>query len=167
MIEHSAFEHNVHDGTVWHSKENSALLVCIKRVWPQRQDDGTYKTLVGVYLWDVAKQHPNDAWINGRVMSRDDFEAEFEYSVHHFMNDERETRRTAYLADRALSQLLDLAEDREKALNLMTAYTMLVRRRAGYEVLASVEDDKEIAGAELVDSGELSAEQIEELMSND
>lgn len=58
-----------------------------------------------------------------------------------------EARETAVLAERALSKILDLMTDREEALDLLTAYTKLVRRRAGYDILTHEWDEAGWAAA--------------------
>lgn len=86
----------------------------------------------------------------------------------------REARETAVLAERALSKILDLMTDREEALDLLTAYTKLVRRRAGYDILTHEWDEgcagvgccadtAEMGGSMLIDETALSADEIRKL----
>lgn len=166
MTEIADCMNDLNTGAVWRGRNARTRLAKISSVSEET---------VRFYIWDSqGTEEERDAWSLGKVMKIDDFLKIFEYASEHVINNVREHDKTAYLAERALSKILDLMTDREEALDLLTTYTKLVRRRAGYDVVTHEWDEgcagvgccadtAEMGGDMLIDQTSLTAEEIEGL----
>lgn len=157
MIEIAECMNNIAPEAVWRRKDGGNHLVKISRAWWQGD-----KLLVGFKTWDYVNESREESFTKGRVMEREEFEAEHHYDPFSGYNAARERAKTEYLIGRARDEIVDSMrgdsiEDREECKTLLAIFEKLVRRQLADAVEDHSWDDGCAAGCCGTDPYEVAA----------